>query len=1212
MAVNNKVKNMGKKDTNSDINNLSVDDVFNLADLYFKQKNIMFSHQYNSFNKFIDEDVKNLLKYGDNIFFEKITETHAIKYKFKYNDISIIPPMLDNEDEVMYPSDARDRNLTYSIKLVATVTQIQEKIDINTGTKITKVIGYPAKNVPIAIIPTMVKSKYCTLNIKKGHKNKECDMDPGGYFIVNGAEKFIVSLERMCDNKPLVFTKKDSNMLTHLVQVNSRSHKPNGITQIITIRMKKDNTMYITVPILKEIPVFVLFKALGVVSDRDIINHIVYDSKDMDMINVVRMSLDDTINELTGEKIITQDDAINYLTSKMRILKKYTDTDKDVKQQQKIMHLKNLLDNNLLPHIEQTGVYKAFYFGYMINRMLRCFLGRIPKDDRDSYVNKRIDLPGNLIEELFRQHYKKMLNECNRIFKKRNNDDENPFNIINQIKPNVIEQGLKTALSIGAWSGKRQGVAQMLQRLSYLYTISSLRRVNSPSIDSSTSKLTKPRHLHPTQLGYICSVETPGGIKVGLVKNLSMIGNITIMRNSQIVILKSLLLDKVDDLRKVPITDISMYTKVFLNGELLGITDKAYDIYIELKKKKINGDIEMTTSIVYDIEQDELKVYCDGGRLFRPLLRVKENEILLKKSHLDMITTENTHNPIMIKRWNEFLIKNKGLIEYIDMEEQMHCMLASSVSRVKKMRERMVKSIDIVKKMTKAELENVINRYDETTYIKYTHCEIHPSLLVGVVTVNIPFCNHNVGPRNMYQYSQARHSMGIFATNYRYRMDISYILYYPQSPLIVTRTSKYVNTDKMSLGENAIVAIATYTGYNQEDSLIVNKSAIDRGRYRCMSLKKKFTIIKKNQSTSQDDQFMKPDPTQVTGMRHNSYDKLNNKGYVPEETVINGGDIVLAKVSPIQPIGDSTKVFKDNSEVYHSHIPGVVDKVLTGIYNYEGYEMMKMRIRSERIPRIGDKFCSRNAQKGTTGIVLAHKDMPFTSRGITPDIIVNPNALPSRKTTAQLIECFTGKLAAVKGYRIDATPFEKVDLNELRKELAAMGYKDDGTEEMYNGMTGKKFEVRIFVGPTYYMRLKHMVLDKIHSRARGPRTLLTRQAPEGRSRDGGLRFGEMERDCMIAHGMALFLKERMLETADAYSTYVCDDCGLFAQRMRRKDQKSYATSNDIYFCPSCRNKTRISKIMIPYAFKLLVQELMSMSIAPRIKVKKNKYNEVNV
>jgi DNA-directed RNA polymerase II subunit RPB2 len=294
---------------------------------------------------------------------------------------------------------------------------------------------------------------------------------------------------------------------------------------------------------------------------------------------------------------------------------------------------------------------------------------------------------------------------------------------------------------------------------------------------------------------------------------------------------------------------------------------------------------------------------------------------------------------------------------------------------------------------------------------------------------------------------------------------------------------------------------------NQEDSIVFNLSAIDRGLFRSMSLKKEMDEVKKNQSTSKDDIFTKPDPSKTTGMKNGSYDKLNDQGYIPEETVINNGDIIIGKVSPIQPIGNSNKEFKDSSTIYSSLAEGVIDKVYTNIFTADGYEARKVRIRSERTPSIGDKFSSRNGQKGTLGITLRGSDMPFTKNGLVPDLIINPNCIPSRMTASQLIETIVGKVSAIRGHEGDATPFNGIDVESIRDDLEKLGYHRDGTEYLYNGMTGQKLKSQIFIGPTYYYRLKHMTQDKLHSRARGPRSLLTRSAPEGRARQGGLRLG---------------------------------------------------------------------------------------------------------
>jgi len=1581
----------------------NIDNVYKLTDLYFKQKGIMYSHHHRSFDKFIDDDINTLLTKGENIFFEKQKGNFLYKYRFVFTDLAVKPPEVDMGDDLLFPHEARTRDLTYSCKIVATVTQVQDIVNISTDEVTTNIIGTPEHEYPIAIIPVMVKSKYCSLNIRKGHNTDECRYDPGGYFIVNGSEKVIMSLEKMIENKPLVFTKKDGANLIYTLQLNSKSLQTDML-QIVNLRLTKDDKILVKISILNEVPVFILMRALGIESDRDIINYTTYDIYDKDMIGIIRSSLEDSVNDLNGNKILTQADALKYLVFKMRVNKpRYTETDEKLKEREKIDHLKKLLNTSFIPHMNTDLIHKGYYLGYMINKLLKASLKRIKVDDRDSFVNKRIDLPGTLLFELFKQAYRKMLNECNKIFRKRNNNDQNPQVIINQIKPNIAEQVLKTALLTGAWT-KRKGVAQVLQRLTYLYTLSSLRRINSPAGDASTNKLTSPRHLHGTQVGFVCGTEVPEGHKVGLVKNLAIMANVTVELPTQRRIIKSYIADKITDIADIIPSEMKYQTKIFLNGEWLGLTNNGYELYIFLKELKYDGKISKTTSISYDtlseVESDELKIYCDGGRLYRPVLRVKDNQLMLKKSHIDMINLSGQRSDTSISSWNELLSKYKDIIEYIDVDEQYNSLIAEIPQNVRQMRKRMIDSVKKVKNIKKG--IPVSNRYDDMMYVKYTHCDIHPSMSLGIVASNIPFVNCNPGVRNSYQYSQARQAMGIYASNYRNRLDLAYILYYLQKPLVNTRAMKYINTDVLPFGENAIVAMICYTGYNQEDSVIMNQSSIDRGFFRSMNLSKSNTTIQKNQSTSQDDIFQKPDASKVAGMKNSSYDKLNEYGYAEEETIVENGDIILGKVSPIQPTGRNDKEFKDASVIYKSNVPGVIDKVWKNIQNSEGYAVRKVRIRSERIPHIGDKMCytddhdvltlsgwvcikdltyehkvaslekvlgihvygkwvvwdgltdmekikykdvhksyittikyvnptdiikldydgdlyevkgrcvnlkvtkghrmyvyikgqeynsidvveniyktkhafissgingyadtkyiediklskkhihkllkkynhcstkadvrgievtndildklqhyalycgthvehdvktgeifvsgkdytdvkynnennytishfkgnvycctvpsetgviyvrrngkpvwcgncSRHAQKGTIGITLPQSDMPFTKDGISPDIIMNPNALPSRMTIGQLIEPLVGKVGALEGKEMDGTPFRTFDLESMKNILEEHGYHRDAVEYMYNGMTGKKLKSEIYIGPIYYQRLKHMVSDKIHcltmdhevltdngwkfyhnihkndkiatlkngnivydkpikllyypnfkgdiyhvksehlnlrvtaehrmyvskdginftlekicdiinksllyksydsdiicidhnksvtiikdckepvfclempeeifcvrkdgksvwtgnSRQRGLYTVLTRQAPEGRSRDGGLRFGEMERDCMISHGLSRFLKERMMETADAYSTWVCTECGMFAKRRLLKDNKKNKRRIDIFECASCRNKTRVAKIRIPYAFKLLIQEMLSMCVAPRIRVKTDRFS----
>jgi len=799
---------------NTPSNNLiNITDTYRFIDLYFKQKNIMYSHLYNSFDKLLDEDIPNFLKSNNNTFFEKVTADKIYRYKFKFENIAVKPPFIDMDDEIMLPQHARLRNLTYASKLIATITQIQEITDIATGEVTEKIVGTPEHTYPITDIPILVRSKYCSLNIKKGYDKTECAYDPGGYFIVNGSEKVVMSLERMIENRPLVFIKKDASAINYTVQVNSKSYKSDMMQQV-TIRMKKDMNMSIKIQILNEVPVFILLKALGIESDKDIINYCVYDHNDNDMINIVRLSLENA-KDVKDKKIVTQLDALNYLTTHLKVYKKYNETDKDTKQKEKRIHLTQLLKDSFLIHMPGTFIEKAYYIGFMINRLLQCYLGRIPPDDRDNYINKRVDLPGQLMMDLIKQYYKKMLNECNKFFKRKNSDDEHPLNIINQIKPTIIKQGLTTALLTGAWN-KKKGVAQMLQRLTPLQTFSSLRRINSPTVDASTNKLTSPRHLHNSLIGPLCFIETSEGAKVGLVKNLSMIGNVTVMKNSIMDDIKKIVKPKVYNIQDVSSNEFQKYTRVLINGEIIGLTDKPYELYKELKQMKYDGTFDPQTSISLDIRTEfeckDLRISCDTGRIFHPVLRVENNNIQLSKEMIESIGIEEKESATKITSWNQFMMKYPGVIEYIDTDEKSNAMIAMLHTDVEKEKTKMINSIELLKKLKESDFKNIINRYDQFTYVKYTHCEIHPSLLIGLVVANIPFLECNQGPRNIFQYSQARQAMGIYATNWRDRLDISYILYHPQRPIVTTRAMKYINTEKMPAGENCIVAISVYSG----------------------------------------------------------------------------------------------------------------------------------------------------------------------------------------------------------------------------------------------------------------------------------------------------------------------------------------------------------------------------------------------------------------
>lgn len=932
------------------------DPFFALLDLYFeKNKSVLVKHHIDSFNQFIDEIIPSILKGGDNIISEKISENKIIRYRLTFDNLGIIPPTLDNEEHFMYPLDAIQKNLSYSSKYTATVTQWQDITDISTDTTETKMIGSPEHDVPIAKIPIMVGSKYCNLILNPDSSRKHCKYDAGGYFIIKGSEKVILSVESIVQRKPLVFTKKDQNSVVYNVHIQSRpSTQFVGNMQVLSIYIKKDVITLAFPQFKKEVSVFTVMRALGMETDEDIVNSILDVKNEKAMLNQLTISLNTQTNQAS-----TREDAYELLTAEIKSTKTYSETNPEIQAQQRRLHLMKILTQFILPHITSGTnnpdidmLHKAFYIGYMVHKLLKCYLkdSKVVEeyrgcDDRDSMINKRIELSGTLMGTLFDQFFKKMLSEANKIFRSKNVDDKKPPNIVPHIKPNQIEQGLRQALSTGTFSPTRKGLSQMFNRLNHLHSASYLRRVITPIADASTNKLTGPRHLHNTQWGSMCSLETPSGAKTGLVKNLTMMVFITFSMNEQIKIITDYLADKMIMLEEVNKRKLHSYVKIFINGNWIGVTSDIIKIHSDLRNMRFQGTIEKTVGLVFDYMDKEFKIYTDGGRLVRPYLTVTNNQLNFKPEMVNDIDT-----------WDEFMAKYKNVIEYIDKEEEQNIMLAPFPVYIENayriMTKKPLKSAKDIDKLNKT------NRYDGSVYDRYTHCEIHPCMILGLISSNIPFPDHNQSPRGIFQYNQARQTMGLYISDYRERIDISYILYHPQIPIVTSRASKYTGSHVFPAGENTIVAIASYTGYNMEDSIIMNDSAIQKGLFRAQALKKYYETINKNPTSSQTGVFMKPDRNKVDNMKDANYNTLSEEGYAKRETVIKDGDVIIGMVNPKSTTKEDEKPYKDNSTIYKSLIPGAIDKVFPGI-NTDGYPFVKIRVRSERIPQIGDKFSSR-------------------------------------------------------------------------------------------------------------------------------------------------------------------------------------------------------------------------------------------------------------
>jgi DNA-directed RNA polymerase II subunit RPB2 len=660
-----------------------------------------------------------------------------------------------------------------------------------------------------------------------------------------------------------------------------------------------------------------------------------------------------------------------------------------------------------------------------------------------------------------------------------------------------------------------------------------------------------------------------------------------------------------------------MKSKVFVNGNWVGVVDSAEtgELVHVVRQHRRMDKIESEISVSRDIYAQEVHIFTDAGRCCRPLFVVEDQadnfgnvmqEMLIKKGHIDAlrnlqedleaateqemsgVTREELapelQRALVLGKARFSWLMRQGVVEYLDTQEEEGAMIA----------------------MEPQDLRSDSKRAYCSTY---THCEVHPAMILGICASIIPFPDHNQSPRNTYQSAMGKQAMGVYASNFLVRMDtMASVLYYPQKPLVSTRAMQYMRFRELPAGNNAVVAIQCYTGYNQEDSLIMNHSSVDRGFfrsvfYRCYVESEAKVPLDLSSATfsggslklaANVERFEKPSRATCMALKQGSYDKLDEDGLIAPGNAVSGSDILIGKTVTLhQPASTTVKASridrKDASVSMRPHETGYVDRVMLST-DKDGQRLVKVRVRSVRFPQVGDKFASRHGQKGTVGMLYRQEDMPFTQEGITPDIIVNPHAIPSRMTVGHLIECLFGKVVTFKGREGDGTAFATVTVDSLGKRLHELGYQRSGNEVMYNGHTGRRLEAQIFLGPTYYQRLKHMVDDKIHSRARGPVTMLTRQPMEGRSREGGLRFGEMERDCIIAHGTANLLQERLFLNSDAYRVHVCDSCGLIA----------VADLTTMSFkCNACKG-SKVSQILIPYACKLMFQELMAMQIAPRL------------
>ena len=1545
-----------------------------VLDLYFRQTEgrQIVAHQIESFNHFMDIDIPEIIQHVNPLIVRGSPETplsgprsalasatglstsaanalmgrtseafvapggakHEYEVAIYFENVSLRKPTIfENNGAIlpMMPNDARLRNLTYAAPLFIDVRVKTTFID-NTkgGERVTKERLFP--NVHLGKIPVMVGSKYCLLHDQK-HLEPfalgECAEDYGGYFIVSGGERVIISQERMAANRPVVFRNNrnqtkdvevievksigpDNDQVPKSNAVKIMYHPKNPILQLLRATMPRIKT---------DIPLWILFRALGVLADADICQ-LILGPFGPDFDHAFDSILDESIQE-AGD-VQTQEQALAWLSVHVNSWSSRTT---------KQMKIEDILQLELFPHVGLTPAHsyaKACFLAHMARKVLWVAASRMRHDDRDAYPNKLVDLPGFLMANLFRTYFTtKMIKDIRSSLGKEIHgggwrasghfeDILNVSNINKVIKSVILEVGLKTSLATGNFGSAKIGgpakigVSQVLNRLNYISGISHLRRISTPI--EKTGKLIAPRKLHNTQWGYICPSETPEGHSVGVVKNMSSTAMVSIYSNAKTVQEFIDCMGVVKRLQDTTAAEKHSWTRLFVNGAWIGLVPNEHtmDMLNRLKSAKRSGRIHIQTGIIWKSSLREIWITTEAGRMLRPLFYAPA----MREIAAD--TTGALAKAVAeITTWERLILwttpGGHNLIEYIDPGETEAAYIAMEASYI-------------------------VDRPKED----YTHVEIHPSTALGTLASNIPFPDHNQSPRNSYQAAMGKQAMGMYALNYRERFDaMAHLLCYPQVSFVSPFMSKFYGAQAMPSGQNIVVAIMTYTGYNQEDSIMINRGSLDRGLFRSIFYRTYKDEERKNQASGEEERFQRPDSTMTRQMKNANYEKLDETGFVPENQFVDTDDILIGKVVPLRvPTGmvipAGAKRFRDVSKTMRNNETGWVDRTFKN-RNGEGYSFAKVRVRQDRIPEIGDKFCltddhdvltrrgwvpikdvttddqvaqlnratgsteyvhpletmvfdhsgqmyevetqgvslhttlnhrmwvqmrdaseyglveakdmigkrvrfqcdgpvatppvdieigdhhfaaganadawltlfgiwiaegwtyikesdyiariefaankprvqkaleascaklglafhlnakslkffinertlaenlselsvgatnkrlpkwalglsadqskvlleglclgdghetvtslhyytssiglvddvqilcqhagytsyatkrylagstatmrdgrvitttadswdigirrtrlrptlnhghaasqdgqreditsfdgkvyclrvptevfmvrrngrcvwtgnsSRHGQKGTCGMILDPEDMPTTASGMVPDIIINPHAIPSRMTIAQLMETLLGKMGRELGCLGDGSPFNNVTLESITKILRDdLGMEPGGNEVLYNGFTGRQMETSIFMGPCFYQRLRHCSADKMHSRSSGPLVMLTRQPAEGRAREGGLRFGEMERDCVAAHGISEFTKERFMECSDLFRCWSCRDCGLIAVVNPKEG---------IWSCKGCGNSTSFSAIEIPYAYKLLLQEQETMCISSRI------------
>ncbi|CAN0914540.1 DNA-directed RNA polymerases IV and V subunit 2 [Linum grandiflorum] len=1140
-----------------DIGELNLKNLCKKAATQFFNEFGLISHQINSYNDFISNGLQRVFDSFGEVLVEpgydpsKRGDGDWRYASIKFGEVSLVKPIFwaesdsVNSERKMLPRDARLQNMTYAAKIKVQVkfqvyTQKQIESDkAKTGAdKILhkEILRDETTDVIIGSLPVMVKSDLCWM---KTEDKADCDFDQGGYFVIKGAEKVFIAQEQICMKRLWIVSSpqwsvgyKSEAKRNRLIVKLSGSSKP-GEKKVLMVYF-----------LSTEVPLWLLFFALGVKSDKEVVDLIDYDKDDPNVTNILIASIQEADNYESFRK---ERKALVYL-------------DESIHQTQfpPSERMDDCIQAYLFPSLQHPK-QKAQFLGYMVKCLLLASTGHRRVDNRDNIRNKRLELAGELLERELKAHLLNSQKRMKKALQKALDDGRLIQPISLYLDASVVTNGLSRAFSTGAWCHpwkkmeRVSGVVANLGRTNPLQTIMDLRRTRQQVL--YTGKVGDTRYPHPSHWGRVCFLSTPDGENCGLVKNLSITGIVSTTTTTPLIdMLTNCGMDQLSE----DYTMVDGNYKVFLNGEWVGVCGNSHSFVKKLRcmrrKKRLPHEVEVKR----DEEQQEVRIFSDAGRILRPLLVV---------ANLERITSFKGDS------YTFQSLLDKGIIEFIGTEEEEDCSTAWGIKY-------------LLKPAT-----------DGKNAVKYTHCELDMSFLLGVSCGIVPFANHDHARRVLYQSQKhCQQAIGYSTTNPNIRTDtLTHQLFYPQRPLFRTTTSDCLGDGplrprpELFNGQNCIVAVNAHMGYNQEDSLVMNRASLERGMFRTEHIRSY-----KAEVDNKEDKRRKSDDVVQFGKIPSKFgrvDSLEDDGFPYIGADLQSGDIVVGKC------GESGADY--SIKLKHTE-RGKVQKVVLSA-NDEGKNFAVVSLRQVRTPSLGDKFSSMHGQKGVLGFIESQENFPFTVQGIVPDVVINPHAFPSRQTPGQLLEAALAKGIASGGTMKYATPFSTTSVESITDQLHRAGFSRWGGERVYNGRTGEKVESLIFMGPTFYQRLVHMAEDKVKFRNTGAVHPLTRQPVADRKRFGGIKFGEMERDCLIAHGAAANLYERVYTLSDSSQVHICQSCKNIANVIQRSVPNGRKVRGP--YCRVCSSADDIVKVNIPYGAKLLCQELFSMGISLKFDTK---------